>query len=124
MPVYSYECLTCTCEFEKTLKLSEFGSPQVCPECQGETKRRVPNVNFVLRGDGWPGKALKIRQQMAEKNKRLDAKSKDRSAGMTLAPNVDGEEVDTWAEAKKLASSKGKDTSSYEKFAAKEKEPK
>jgi hypothetical protein len=38
----------------------------------------------------------------------------------SLAPNVDGERTDSWSDATKLAKSKGKDTSGYEKYARKE----
>jgi putative FmdB family regulatory protein len=114
MPIYAFECLKCQHEFEVTLPLAEYDTPQECPQCQNETRRVLSPVNFVLKGDSWPGKALRVKGQMEAKNRRLDAKSKARTAGMTLAPNVEGERVDSWAEAKKLAASKGKDTTTYE----------
>jgi hypothetical protein len=58
---------------------------------------------------------------MAAKNRRLDAKQRERPSPVTLAPNVGGEQTDTWAEAQKLAASKGKDTTSYEPLVTKEK---
>jgi hypothetical protein len=61
---------------------------------------------------------------MRKKNQRLDAKQKDRtqsgSGGVRLTPNVDGQRVESWSDATKLASSKGKDTSGYEGLARKE----
>ena len=85
----------------------------------------VTKPNFILRGDGWAGKNNRIAGQMRRKNQRLDAKQRERrkdgSGGVTLAPNVGGERVDSWSEASKLAKSKGKDTSGYDRLAAKEK---
>jgi len=60
---------------------------------------------------------------MAEKNRKLKAKEeqmKRDAPGMRLAPNVEGERVDTWSEAKRLAESKGKDGSSYDPMIKKE----
>ena len=73
--------------------------------------------NFILKGDDWPGKNIKIRGQMSEKNRRLDKKQdamKREAPGLSLAPNVGGERVDSWSEASKLAVSKGLDGSSYD----------
>jgi hypothetical protein len=60
---------------------------------------------------------------MAEKNRRLDQKQAERkreAPGVRLAPNVEGERVGSWSEAKKLAESKGKDGSTYEPMIRKE----
>jgi hypothetical protein len=80
-------------------------------------------VGFVLRGDGWTGKNLKIKGQMARRRAKLAGKEreiKNDGPGVRLAPNVGGERVDSWAEAKRLAKSKGKDTSSYDGMVRKE----
>ena len=81
----------------------------------------VPQV--IFKGDGWVDKNLRIKKQMAEKNRRLDRKQsamKKDAPAVSLAPNVDGERVDSWGEAAKLAKSKGKDVSGYEKKAREE----
>jgi hypothetical protein len=60
---------------------------------------------------------MKIKQQMREKNRRLTAKGKVKlkdAPALTLAPNVGGERVDSWSDAKKLATSKGRDTAAYD----------
>jgi hypothetical protein len=74
----------------------------------------MPNV--IFKGDGWVSKNLRVAGQMADKNKRLDQKQNERkreAPGVKLAPNVDGERVGSWSEAKKLAESQGKDGSTY-----------
>lgn len=124
MPTYEYRCDACENEFEVVLRMSESDAPQACPACkEGPAKKRVPTtVNVIFAGDGWVSKNNRIEGQMAAKNQRLAKRQEEKKAagtGMTLAPNVGGERVDSWSDAAKLASSKGiKDTSSYEKKAA------
>jgi putative FmdB family regulatory protein len=123
MPIYSYECRTCSTSFDRSVSRSEHSAPQQC-ECGGEGVRVVGDVGFVLKGDGWAGKNQKIRGQMALKNQYLDAKSRERrndAPGMRLAPNVNGERVDSWGEAAKLAKSQGLDSSTYVERARQEK---
>jgi len=115
MPVYSYRCAECGAVFEKTVVREDFSKPQSC-DCGYIAPRVVGDVNFVLKGDGWVGKNQKIKGQMAMKNRRLDEKSRERrhDASVRLAPNVGGERVEDWEDAKKLAASKGLSTESYD----------
>ena len=87
-----------------------------------------PTRNMIFKGDGWSTKNERIKRQMRAKNKKLDARSnemkRDTNVGGTLAPNVDGERVDSWSDAQKLAKSKGKNTDSYEPLVQKEKKGK
>ena len=129
MPTYTYRCKKCDHPFEKILPLSQYKDPQDCPSCASpDTYRTIVGVNFVLKGDDWAGKSIKINRQMKKKNervrRRMEARMKDDTSMPTLVPNVGGEEVDTWSEAKKLAASKGQETSSYDKYVRAEKEAK
>lgn len=126
MPTYSYHCDDCGLDFDKILPISLYNEPQNCPDCnEGPARKMVTATNFILRGDGWAGKNNRIAGQMRKKNQRLDAKRAERkndgSGGVRLAPNVEGQRVDSWSEASKLAKSKGKDTSGYDRLAATEK---
>ena len=125
MPTYDYTCNDCEEEFEMILRVAEMDDVQECPECGStDTKRMFMVGNFVLKGDGWSGKNMRIKKQMEKKNRRLRMKEEEMkrdAPGMKLAPNVDGERVDTWAEAKDMAISKGKDTAGYERMERKEK---
>jgi len=117
MPTYDYECEACETAFERYLPMAEYNAPQTCEKCGATAKKVISTVSFVLAGDAWPGKANKIKNQMAAKNKRLDKKQAEQKRdrpGMTLAPNVNGERVDSWSDAKKLAESKGLNTASYD----------
>jgi len=125
MPTYAYECEKCGELFEKILPISRYKEPQNCINCnEGPAKKLVSMPNFILKGDGWAGKNLRIKRQMEKKNQRLASKErefKNDAPNVRLAPNVDGQRVDSWSEASKLAASKGKDTSGYEARAREEK---
>lgn len=103
--------------------MADFKSPQVCPDC-GSLANRVlgggDSVNFALNGDQWPGKSITVRGQMAQKNKRLEVRQKEHHAPIKLVPNVGGERVESWSEAKRLAADKGKETTSYDRYIRKE----
>lgn len=116
MPTYEYVCETCDTPFERFLSISRFDEPQTCDACGGPGKRCISMPNFVLKGDSWPGKNIKIKGQMETKNRLLTKKQEERKRdpGVRLAPNVDGERVDSWSEAKKLADSQGKNAASYD----------
>ena len=116
MPVYTYKCQEGHL-FAITVGRSQCMESQPCPcGCGGQGTRTVGSPSFVQRGDGWVGKNQTIKGQMKAKNARLGVKSQERSHGsrMRLVPNVDGEQVDSWEDAKKLACEKGKDTSGHD----------
>lgn len=116
MPTYEYICETCNIPFERVLPVSRCDEPQTC-DCGGLGRKQISMPSFVLKGDDWTSKNLRVRGQMADKNRRLDQKQteqKREQPGVKLVPNVDGERVDSWSEAKKLAADKGKNVESYD----------
>lgn len=124
MPNYEFECPKCGENFECILPFNQYKEPQDCPKCGVIADKLVSKSHFVLKGGGWPSKEMRVKSQMRSRRHRVAQKEKDHvapGAGMTLVPNVGGERVDSWAEAQKLAASKGKDTSSYEPVIQKEK---
>jgi putative FmdB family regulatory protein len=123
---YQYKCSQCDTEYECRIPMDDHAIPQPCPECGVENPKLFkPTTNMIFKGDGWSTKNERIKNQMRKKNAKLDARSeemkRDTNVGGRLAPNVDGERVDSWSDAQKLAKSKGKDTSSYEPLVSKEK---
>lgn len=128
MPLYSFQCsnLECNNKFSRMLSITAYAEKQHCDVCNSECDLQLSDVEFVLKGDNWTGKNIKIKGQMRRKNRRLatkenDFKRNDPSMQVSLAPNVDGERVDTWEDAKRLAQSKGKDTSLYDNYIRKSK---
>lgn len=127
MPTYKYKCKECEHTYTAMLRMADHDKEQPCPQCGASNKKAITAPNFVLKGDGWAGKNMRIANQMREKNKKLDARTNEMkrdAPNVSLAPNVDGQRVDSWSEAQKLAKSKGKNTESYEPMIAKEKESK
>lgn len=50
MPMYDFACRECGQAFEKQLKMSESGEPQICPSCgSGDTRRRMSSA-FAMGG--------------------------------------------------------------------------
>lgn len=125
MPTYSYECRNCSLQFEKMVPLSEYKAPQACDSCgSSDTQKILTAVGLNFSGDNWTSKNLRVQKQMREKNKRLAIKERDfkHDGGVPrLVPNVSGEQTSSWSDAAKLARSKGKDTTGYDKLARKEK---
>lgn len=122
---YHYTCNDCEIKYTANIPMDDHDIPQPCPECGKKIEKDWrPTTNFILKGDGWAGKNERIKNQMKKKNERLDARQNEMKRdqpNVTLAPNVDGERVDSWSEARSLAASKGKNTQSYDAMVAKEK---
>ena len=119
MPNYTFRCLQ-HAEFEVVLPRAQCAIGQPCPTCQTVSPRFLAPVGMVLQGDGWAGKGIRLREQMGRKNARLNSVGKEKlrdAPGLKLVPNVGGEQVDSWAEASKLAASTGKDTKLYDAMA-------
>jgi putative FmdB family regulatory protein len=124
MAIYEYQCLNEECgeEFELLLPMSECDTPQVCPVCGADTEKLVSQSDFILKGDGWFGKAHRVEGQMLKRREKVKQKMRDHvDPGYTSVPNVNGEETGTWSEAKKLAKDKGLNASSYDSMIQKEK---
>ena len=126
MPFYDYKCSDCDTEYQCRIPMDDHAVPQPCPSCGAENlKLWKPTTNMIFKGDGWSTKNERIKRQMRAKNAKLDQRQdemkRDTNVGGRLAPNVDGERVDSWSDAKKLAKSKGKNTESYAPLIAKEK---
>ena len=117
MPTYCYECKECGYGFNVTKKMSESSSNESCPECSANECLKVPAMTQVMfKGDGWVDKNTRIKNQMSQKNKKLEAKENEMkrdAPNVTLVPNVNGERVDSWSDAQKLAKDMGKNTESY-----------
>ena len=120
MLTYTFECLSCGNQFEREMSIKECDTPQTC-ECGGASKKIVVlnETGFILSGDGWASKDMRTKAQMTERGRKAGRRSKGIPTPK-LVPNVEGEQVDSWSEAKKLAASKGKNATSYDPLVQKE----
>jgi len=119
MPEYAFRCSKCDTGFFKTLAIVNRNQSQECPDCGAPAEKKIASgVGGVLRGDVWPGKNIRVKKQMAVRRARVGEREhqlKMDGPQFNLAPNVEGERVDSWGDAARLAASKGKDTREYEK---------
>lgn len=116
MPIYTYHCDACDESFDRVLPMSQFDKPQTCATCGVVAKKQVTAVNFNLPGDDWASKNGRIARQRAASRAKAGVKQGEMvrdAPGVKLVPNVNGERVESWAEAQSLAKSLGKNTSSY-----------
>ena len=118
MPTYDYQCLSCEEVFEGFVMISKRLDNQKCPKCGHLESKLLPSftTNFILKGSGWPSKAMLINKEMTKKNDDNKIKQQQyKSSTPTLVPNVEGQQVDSWRDAQKLAKEKGYDTKTYDK---------
>ncbi len=118
MPEYKYACPPCGHQFTRSLPISQHADAQTCPECACSPAEKLlgEGVGLVLKGDAWPGKNIRIKNQMHARRAAVGVRERElkmEGPGIRLVPNVDGERVDSWDEAEKLAGSKGKATTTY-----------
>lgn len=52
MPIYEYECPTCSFRFEQKRSFSD-ESPVSCPQCQCQAKRLFSPVPIIFKGSGF-----------------------------------------------------------------------
>jgi putative FmdB family regulatory protein len=52
MPIYEYECQSCSEEIEVCQSISE-DPLSICPSCGGDMKKIISMSSFQLKGGGW-----------------------------------------------------------------------
>lgn len=122
MPTYEYHCKKCK-NVQEEIHSIKLDPEIVCQECGEKPMERLISKSIAgfITGDT-EAKLWKEKRWRHKKNAQLGVKQIDRyGTGPRLAPNVNGQEVGSWSEAKKLAKEQGKDTSSYDSYIQKEK---
>jgi putative FmdB family regulatory protein len=54
MPLYEYQCKSCSNNFELRQKFSDAPASE-CPACGGEVEKLISQSGFALKGQGWYG---------------------------------------------------------------------
>jgi putative FmdB family regulatory protein len=52
MPLYEYQCNTCSTRFELRQKFSD-PPATACPQCGGAVTKQITTAAFALKGGGW-----------------------------------------------------------------------
>jgi putative FmdB family regulatory protein len=83
MPIYEYECPSCSHRFEKLVRIG--AEPPPCPECEGtEVRKLVSASGFILKGGGWYKDGYGLNS--AKKSDGAATKSESKPAAATPAP--------------------------------------
>ena|SRR5918996_2662248 len=52
MPIYEYQCESCSRRFEVMQRMTE-PLLAICEQCGGHVRRLISQTSFVLKGSGW-----------------------------------------------------------------------
>lgn len=123
MPVYDLKCEDCENVLNDYFLSFEDSFENVkCPKCQGKVKNMsFGGIGTVFKGASWATKNQKFKDHKKALNKKLEKKQHEEHSKIRLVPNIAGEEVDSFADAAKIAKEAGYDPSGYEKYAQEEK---
>lgn len=122
MPTYDYKCPHCGLIKEIVHSIKD--DPIIyCSDCLKEGKEismerliSYPSGGFIFKQ--WTeAQSFKIKRDKYKKNEILEKKQIERyGSGPKLVPNVNGEIVGSWEEAKKLAKDKKLNYQTYDKM--------
>lgn len=118
MPVFEYVCRNCGVSQDEWL--DAHSSASVSCLCGQEMVRAVSDLRVNFKGWDWPTKNENENVFRTKENSIMQRRVKERPVDRVL-PNVNGERVDSWSEAQKLAQDKGLVSSSYEPLVREEK---
>jgi len=81
MAVYEFKCKDCDIIIEEEHSMKEAPSDTKCPDCGKTVGRFYGSMNFVLKGNDWPGKIVKRSQNKnGGKGMTIDEVVKDRKS--------------------------------------------
>lgn len=125
MPSYDYKCPICG-NIEEIVHSIKESPVIICDKCSGGKEKPMERLisgspNFIIKG-GTPASHWKEKRLRNKNNKDLELRQIDRyGTGPKLQPNVEGQMVESWSDAAKLAKDKGKNAESYNTLIEKEK---
>ncbi len=124
MPTYNY---VCECGESKEVLHPMTSRPEVTCDCGKLMSRGITqNISGVDAGFT-AAMIIKQTKYQQKRNAELDVKKVERygsNGGMTLQPNFNGQRVESWEDAKKLASESGRSTKEYDRMIESEKRTK
>lgn len=108
MPTYSVACKGCGKVGERKLTFSEMSDfSEACTCGSSIVVMFAPSaMNFTLRdgpSGGWASRAIKEKQYREKRREMLAKKEKDHVYTPSLIPNFNGEQTESWREAKEIA---------------------
>lgn len=121
---YDFKCDSCKSVETFDMDLTTFEESKAGIPCScGKTrvfKFDVKSVDFVFTGDSWSDKNYKEKAYRKDRSSYMASRQAQNSHAAKLMPNYNGEETNTWTEARDAARDAGKSTASYEPLIHKE----
>lgn len=110
MPIYEYQCESCTHKFETIQKVSD--SPLVtCPECKEDKLRKLLTAAaFRLKGTGWYATDFKDKKPPQQPDKIKEKSKQDGETKDTKTPETKNHNAPTRETGKKPSDTKDKST--------------
>lgn len=65
--IFEYRCESCSKLIEREYSIGKAPSSIKC-DCGNDCDRYYGSMNFVLKGSGWPGRSLKMKQEQTKLN--------------------------------------------------------
>jgi putative FmdB family regulatory protein len=99
MPIYEYQCESCSRRFEVMQRMTE---PHLatCEQCGGQVRRLISQTSFVLKGGGWyvtdyPSESRKkaMSQEKTGGNSKASESSKSSETSATSPTSGTSEKV-------------------------------
>jgi putative FmdB family regulatory protein len=69
--MYEFKCHDCEIIIEEEHSMKDAPSETECPSCHETVGRFYGNMNFILKGENWPGKIVKRANGQASRGKKL-----------------------------------------------------
>jgi putative FmdB family regulatory protein len=127
MPTYEYQCKSCG-KIKEVIHSIKKDPIIYCDDCliggiaQNMVRIISNNISGFIFKQWTESKSYKISRDKEKQNKELDKRQIERyGSGPQLKPNVAGMEVESWSDAKKIASEAKLNTSSYDPLITREK---
>jgi putative FmdB family regulatory protein len=97
MPIYEYQCESCSRRFEVMQRMTE-PLLSTCEVCGGEVRRLISQTSFVLKGSGWyvtdyPSESRK--KAMSSEKSAGDSKPAETSTTSATSEKVSSPSTDT-----------------------------
>lgn len=68
--IFEYYCKKCEGVIEKHFPIAKADKQVKCHICGELANRHYGGMSFILKGTGWPGKAITFNRDQTEKNER------------------------------------------------------
>lgn len=72
--IFEYKCPKCESVIEKDAPIGKAPEYIICPDCEIRCDRFWNNMNFILKGGGWPGKKISFNKEMTDRNDKSGEK--------------------------------------------------